>query len=152
MNSAASQLYPQAKSLGILISNNKIVVEEFYGEHSRGIGLYYRPIGGSIEFGERSSDALIREFEEELGEEIEVRRYVGCSENIFSITNHTGHEIIQLFEVSFSNLEAYDKDQFKIIDGKQDSYAKWVDCMDFINGEKFLYPEELVSFLGGEQI
>jgi NUDIX domain. len=32
---------------------------------------YYRPLGGGIEFGETSREALIREMREELGAEIE---------------------------------------------------------------------------------
>ncbi|WP_167355884.1 NUDIX domain-containing protein [Paenibacillus oryzisoli] len=32
-----------------------------------GTGFNYRPVGGTIELGEHSQEALIREFQEELG-------------------------------------------------------------------------------------
>ena len=51
--------YPRAKVIGILQSGNRLLVEEFEGEHSKGNGIYYRPIGGSIEFEEKSTAALV---------------------------------------------------------------------------------------------
>ena len=55
-------MYPRAKTLGILLYDEQILVEEFHGKHSKGEGTYYRPIGGTIEFGEKSTDALVREY------------------------------------------------------------------------------------------
>lgn len=79
-------MYPRAKTLGILLYNNQILVEEFQGKHSTGEGTYYRPIGGSIEYGEKSADALVREYEEELNVDIIIQQYIGCLENIFGLT------------------------------------------------------------------
>ena len=78
-------MYPKAKVLGIVYCGEQILVEEFHGRHSKGEGTFYRPIGGSIEFGELSNQALIREYYEELQVEINIQHYLGCLENIFKI-------------------------------------------------------------------
>lgn len=149
MSKNGKGLYPKAKTLGILLSNRSMLVQEYQGEHSRGIGFYYRPLGGAIEFGEQSTGALIREFVEELGEEIEIQSYVGCIENIFSINDDVGHELIQLYRIRFKNAAAYTREQFSLLNDNRDSIAKWVDCKDFLDGKKVLYPVELVSLLKG---
>jgi hypothetical protein len=46
-------MYPQANTLGILVKANDLLLEEQKGKHSKGIGFYYRPIGGTIKLGER---------------------------------------------------------------------------------------------------
>jgi 8-oxo-dGTP pyrophosphatase MutT (NUDIX family) len=88
-------MYPRANSLGLIIKDNNILLEEQEGKHSKGIGYYYRPIGGTIELGERSNETLIREIHEELGVEVVIRRYITCLENIFRVDESIGHEITQ---------------------------------------------------------
>lgn len=43
---------------------------------------FYRPLGGAIEFGERAVQTLIREFREEIGEEVADLRYLTTLENM----------------------------------------------------------------------
>lgn len=88
-------MYPKANTLGIILRNNKILLEELEGKHSKGIGIYYRPIGGTIELGEKSSETIIREYSEEIAVDIKIKRYIGCLENIFRIDENIGHEITQ---------------------------------------------------------
>lgn len=45
-------MLPRANALGVILHNDKILVEERHGQHSKGTGYYYRPIGGTIELGE----------------------------------------------------------------------------------------------------
>ncbi|MDN4606938.1 NUDIX hydrolase [Sporosarcina highlanderae] len=148
MNNAGGR-YPRAKVIGVLQSGNRLLVEEFSGVHSKGFGTYYRPIGGSIEFGEKSEDALLREFEEELQVKVEIKNYMGCIENIFSINEQRGHEILQVYGVEFSEKENYAKEKFEILEGGQSSFANWVNLADFIDGVKILYPDSLVCKLEG---
>lgn len=56
--------------------------------------------GGHIEDGESAQESLMREIKEELGEESEVKRFVGASENIFTTKNGEVHEINLVFEVA----------------------------------------------------
>ncbi|GAQ19031.1 DNA mismatch repair protein MutT [Oceanobacillus picturae] len=69
-------MFPRANTLGIIIKDNCILLEEKEGTHSKGEGYYYRPIGGTIELGEKSEETLVREFYEELGLEIAITRYI----------------------------------------------------------------------------
>ncbi|MDW0117099.1 NUDIX domain-containing protein [Sporosarcina thermotolerans] len=144
--------YPRAKVIGVLQSGSRILVEEFTGKHSKGVGAYYRPIGGSIEFGERSTDALLREFEEELQVTVEIKGYMGCMENIFAINEQIGHEIIQVYRVGFIEEKNYSKEKFEVLEGKHMSFANWVKIADFIVGDKILYPDSLINKLKGEKL
>ena len=61
--------------LGVAIKNNKILVSECFDSSKN--QTFYRCLGGGIEFLEKSSDALKREFKEEIG--------VNILKNIFRI-------------------------------------------------------------------
>lgn len=62
--------------LGLIQRDDQLLLEEKFGNHSKGEGVYYRPIGGTIEFGENSSETLVREFFEELAIEIDIQHCV----------------------------------------------------------------------------
>lgn len=141
--------YPRAKVFGILQSGQRILVEEFEGEHSRGIGIYYRPIGGSIEFGEKSTDTLVREFEEELEVTVEIKKFIVCIENIFVINEQIGHEIILVYKVDFADKRNYNRNRFAIQENGEISFAKWIGIQDFVKGEKVLFPDGLAKKLEG---
>ncbi|TNO96138.1 NUDIX domain-containing protein, partial [Bacillus cereus] len=70
-------MYPRAKSFGIVIHHNRLLLQEYNIDNE----TYYRPLGGSIELGEKSDETVIREFNEELHTEIEIIDYLGCLEN-----------------------------------------------------------------------
>lgn len=139
--------YPRAKVFGILQTDSRLLVEEFEGEHSKGRGIYYRPIGGSIELGEKSTEALIREFKEELKETVKVESFIGCIENIFTINEQLGHEIIIVYKVDFFRKENYNRELFEIRENEKVSFAKWIDIMDFVKAEKVLFPDGLAQML-----
>lgn len=140
-------MYPRANTLGIIIRDNYILLEELEGKHSKGIGFYYRPIGGTIELGERSNEALMREFKEELGVEVYIRRYISCIENIFKIEENIGHEITQIYIVDFKDANLYQTDQFTVSEGNKITRAKWVSKNEILSGEKVLYPNGLTELL-----
>jgi ADP-ribose pyrophosphatase YjhB (NUDIX family) len=141
---------PRAISLGIIIKDEYILLEERNGEHSKGVGIYYRPIGGTIEFGEKSDDTLKREYLEELCVEIEIKGYISCLENIFRIEGNIGHEITQTYLVEFRDKSLYQKDIFKVIEGSKVSYAKWISIKEIFTGNKIVYPSGLVNLLKSE--
>lgn len=138
---------PRVKTLGCLWSEQRLLVEEYIGPHSRGEGIYYRPLGGTVEFGERSDDALKREFLEEIGERVEIVSYIGCLENIFTIQSEMGHEVVQLYDVRFVKKSNYLRDRFRVLEGEKQAWAKWIGISEFIEGKAILYPEKLTSLL-----
>lgn len=65
----------------ILIYNNKLLLSKSYDNVNS--EYFYRPLGGGLEFGEKSIDAVKREFQEEVNEEIKDLKLMGIIENIF---------------------------------------------------------------------
>ena len=76
--------------LGIFLHEDRLLV--FRGDDPSRDVIFYRPLGGGIEFGERSADAFVREMREELGAELTGVRYLGMIENIFTHAGKRGHE------------------------------------------------------------
>lgn len=71
--------------------------------------MLFRPIGGGIEFGERSRDAIVREVQEELGRSISDIRLIGTLESIFTYAGKPGHEIVQVYDARFDDAEVYEQ-------------------------------------------
>ena len=75
-------------ALGIFRCADKIFVARGYDKSIA--QTFYRPIGGKIEFGERGGEALIREVQEEICQQITRPVYLGALENIFSLRRQKG--------------------------------------------------------------
>ncbi|MET8999717.1 NUDIX hydrolase [Amycolatopsis sp. NPDC004169] len=134
-------------ALGIVRRGDALLVfegrDDFKGE------TYYRPLGGGIEFGESSKEALEREFGEELDAAITVGHRIGVLENVFTWQNRPGHEIAFLYEVEFVDAGFYRRDEMKILDDP--ATARWVDVAEFRDGRKILYPYGLTELLSADQ-
>lgn len=139
---------PRANTLGILMKDGKVLLEENVARHSKGYGPYYRPIGGTIELGERSKDALVREFQEELQAEVKVLKSLGCLENIYKVKGRIGHEITLLYTVEFINRSLYEQESFVMTEGSKVTTAKWVD-VNALAG-KIVFPDGLLDLLENE--
>ena len=63
--------------------------------------IFYRPIGGRIEFGERGQETVIREVKEEINAEVIDVTFLGALENIFQYEGHPGHEIALIYQGKF---------------------------------------------------
>ena len=85
--------------LGIFLHEDRLLV--FRGDDPARDVVFYRPLGGGIEFGERSADAFVREMREELGAEVTAVRYLGMLENIFTHAGKRGHEYALLYAARF---------------------------------------------------
>jgi ADP-ribose pyrophosphatase YjhB (NUDIX family) len=107
----------------------------------------WRPIGGTIAFGERAADALQREFMEELGEAIENVKPVAAMENIYQHHGTLGHEIVFVFEAAFSNAHACHRESFEFQDGGVDNTARWIALARFRSSEERLFPAGLLEQL-----
>lgn len=109
---------------------------------------YYRPIGGGIEYGEKSSEALIREVREEIETDIINLEYLGTVENIFTFNGEIGHEIVQVYDASFVDTSFYTKDLFE---GKEDDGKIFkvmrLPISKFQSGELRLVPEGLLELI-----
>ena len=129
--------------LGIVKKENKILVSEGYDKVKDEV--FYRSIGGGVEFLENSKEALKREFKEELNIDINVGEFLGISENIFIYNGKNAHELILFYDVDIKD-EDY-KEKYHIIDDNCETDAMWIDIDKFKNRELKIYPEQIFQYL-----
>ena len=129
--------------LGIARRDDKILVSEGYDKVKQ--QTFYRCLGGGIEFLETSKEALKREFKEELGVDIEVKDYLGISENIFTYQGKNAHELVFLYNIKIKDEDI--KEKYHIVDDNSESDAYWIDVDEFKNNKKILYPELIFKYL-----
>lgn len=127
--------------LGLAIKENKLLVSEGFDKIKN--QTFYRCLGGGIEFLEKSTDALKREFKEEINVEIVVKEFLGISENIFTYQGKDAHE-----HVFYYNIDILDKDyKDEYINADDNGKAVWINIDEFKNGNKILYPEDVFKYL-----
>jgi ADP-ribose pyrophosphatase YjhB (NUDIX family) len=108
---------------------------------------YYRPIGGSVEFGERSHETVIREVREELDTAIELIASPFVVENHFVCDGVVGHEIDFLYPARFTDPALYERKTFRLMEANGVVCdALWIPIADCVRGSLRLVPEELVTW------
>ncbi|MCT7967170.1 NUDIX hydrolase [Laspinema sp. D1] len=132
-------------TLGLIQDKNRLFVSEGYDSVKH--QSFYRPLGGGIEFGETSLEALKREFQEEVNADLTNIHYLGCVENIFIYNGEPGHEIIQLYRCNFSDHKFYELESLFFFEGKREVKALWVEIDQLISGELVLVPTKLLDFI-----
>jgi len=142
------QIRPLA--LGVVRRGDDLLVFEGYDQVKDEI--YYRPLGGGIEFGEHSQETLRREFREELGVELDHVRYLATTENIFTCNGERGHEIILLYEAILADQSFYEQESFEVYEEGTILPARWMPLHKFREsslqpGSLSLYPHELLELL-----
>jgi len=126
-------------------NGNKILVSE--GTDPVKNQTFYRPLGGGIEFGERSEETIHREIKEELNEEVTALRYLGTLENIFVFNGNMGHEIVQIYDGKLVNSKLYEQAQ---LDGNEEGAGQFKAIwkhFDEFNQQTPLYPDGLLEML-----
>lgn len=112
---------------------------------------FYRFLGGGIDFGETSADALKREFQEEIQAELTNIKYLTCLDNIFICNGKPGHELIQLFRCDFVDPGFYDLDHsYRLVEGKTVRSAIWIPIDQVCSGLLNLVPENCRPYTYGQ--
>jgi 8-oxo-dGTP pyrophosphatase MutT (NUDIX family) len=132
-------------ALGLIRNGNKIFVSEGYDPVKQ--EKFYRAMGGGVDFGETSFEAVKREFQEEIQAELKNIRYIGCLENLFIFNGKPGHEIIQLYECDFVEPKYYQLERQEFTEGERKKIAVWVDINHCKSGELRLVPEQFLDYL-----
>jgi ADP-ribose pyrophosphatase YjhB (NUDIX family) len=129
-------------ALAVVRRGSALLVFEGHDEHDG--RAFYRPLGGGIEFGERSDQAVRRELREELGAEVRELRLLGVLEEVFRFRGEPRHELVFAYEVSLEDPLWYDRPSFDIDDEGEPLRAVWVKPP---TDGRPLYPEGLLDLL-----
>lgn len=126
--------------------NGRILAGEYYDPVRQ--QRFYRPLGGSIEFGEPSADTIRRELQEELGATVSDLRYLGALENIFVHQGQKGHEIVLVYDGALADRTLYERPW---LDGVEDSgerfRAVWLSLAGRPPDAPPIYPTGLLELL-----
>ena len=133
------------KAICIFSRGDRILVG--FAEDPRTGGLYARALGGGIEFGERSDEALRREIREELGAELHDPRLLGVLENIFTLDGKDWHEIVFVFDAVLADESLYDRPSLPVNEAACIAPARWVPLDEFGDDTLPLYPRDLPDLL-----
>ncbi|WP_332899848.1 NUDIX hydrolase [Haladaptatus sp. CMSO5] len=133
--------------LGLVRRNDEVLVGRGYDPESDEV--FWRPLGGGMEFGERSEDAVCREFREELDVELENVEFLTHIENRFSFDGERGHEIALVYEADVADDEVYEREAMTGYEEELDEEfeVRWLPVSEFEEGERILYPEELCDMV-----
>ena len=143
-----SRLVPRCIAVVVIVNaRNQLLVDP--GRDAVKQESFYRLLGGGVSFGEHSSEAVVREIAEELGQRIVVERYLGTLENVFVFQAEKGHEIIMVYQASFSDRSVYEQERIRVSDqGRAPSVAVWRSIEEIRQEGAKLYPEGLEGLLG----
>ncbi len=108
---------------------------------------FYRPLGGGIDFGETSSDAVIREVREEINAEVANLRYLGTLENIFTYNGVPGHEIVQVYDGQLTEESLYTVQSVPGVESDGKPFGAIWKALDTFSAERPLYPHGLLDLL-----
>ena len=129
----------------IFRDKDRFFVTEGYDSYKK--ETFYRPLGGAIEFGERSRESIIREIREEMGAEVKDLTYTGMIENIFTYDGQPGHEIVLVYEANFVDSRLYKLESVRLRDNGDWLVGMWKPMADFQAGKVPLYPKGLLELL-----
>ena len=135
--------YIRVKTLFLVERNGgEIFVSEDYDSVKR--ETYYRPIGGTVEFGENTIAALKREIFEETGKGIIIEKLFHVSENIFTYNGQKGHEIVFIYKGKFEDDEIINLNEYWITESNGERIkCLWIDKKLFKEKKLVLVPDDL---------
>jgi ADP-ribose pyrophosphatase YjhB (NUDIX family) len=111
---------------------------------------FSRPLGGTIEFGERGEEAIARELREEIGAEADVLGQFATIENLFTYEGELGHEIVLVYECTLRDPSFYERDAWEAPEPALNTthHVAWKHPERFRpRGDEILYPGALVELL-----
>lgn len=132
-------------ALGLIKKDDRVFISQGYDPVKK--QTFYRAMGGGVDFGETSLEALQREFQEEIQAQLTNICYLGCLENLFTFNGKQGHEILQVYECDFALAKFYELESLVFAEGGRQKTALWIDASRFKSGELLLVPEPFLNLL-----
>ncbi len=132
-------------ALGVIRVDDEMLV--FQGHDEVKNEVYYRPLGGTIEFGEHSEAAIRRELREELNVTVVAARLLGVIENAFTFERGPRHEIDFVYAISVTEIERLRGEAIAAVEADGSPITcLWKPLAAFEGGER-LYPPGLLPML-----
>jgi ADP-ribose pyrophosphatase YjhB (NUDIX family) len=110
---------------------------------------FHRLVGGGVELGERSVEAVVREIGEELGTTLLEPRLLGVLESLYVYEGERGHEIVFVYAGELADPETIPTEGGWFQDNGEPMFVQWR-AVDDSDHSWPLYPEgaeELVRSL-----
>lgn len=126
---------------------NRLLVSEAY-DSAKGES-FCRPIGGGIECGEYSREAVRREILEELEAEVENLELLGILESIFMYEGEQGHDVVFVYDAEFKDKGVYERDEIQGYESEIDArfIARWRSPEEIKENKTRLVPDGLPELL-----
>lgn len=111
---------------------------------------FYRLLGGGVEFGEHSSDAVVREFDEELGVDFVDPTHVGTFEEVFTVDGEQQHELWRVYEGRIVEDWPYERESFTFVepDLNEELTARWLSVEQLREEGTIFYSPVVLDALG----
>ena len=140
----------RAIAIGVIRDRDRLFVAE--GHDAVTGETFYRPLGGSIEFGETGAEAVEREFVEESGLPVTRPTYIGALENLFTNDGRPGHEIVLVYETDFQDERVLDMEAVTCREENGVPFtARWMPLAAFRAGDVPVYPDGLLDILNDKE-
>lgn len=134
-------------AIGVVRDRERLLVAEGR-DMAKGGQVFYRPLGGAIEFGERAAEAVRREFGEEISADVEVGPLLGVIENVFVYEDQPGHEIVFVLEARLQDSRLRGVDSIASVESDGTGFvARWMPLETFRSGTVPLYPDGLLELI-----
>lgn len=108
---------------------------------------FYRPLGGGVDAGETSTEAIVREIREEVGAEVTDLHLVGVLESIFTVNGRAGHEIVFVYDGRFVDESFYTHLRLEAVEDNGTVLPATWRPLAFFNAQQRLVPEQLMALL-----
>lgn len=135
----------RAKAVYLFRNEDKILLTKGYDPAKD--AHYLIPVGGGIEFGETSEQAMIREVREEIAQQIHSPKLLGVLENLFSFDGMQGHEIVFVYQAEFSDITAYDNSLHGFEPNHVPLIAEWFSLEQVRHNQYPIYPNGIKQWL-----
>ena len=148
MDEAASQNQGHLRPIAICVFRREGEILVFEGYDTIKKDRFFRPLGGGVEFGEHSREAVVREIREELGTEITNLRHLATTENIFTLNGQLGHEIVFVYEADLADSSLYKNESISAAEDDGTAIrVLWKPLSAFQTGQSRLVPDGLLELL-----
>ena len=135
-----------AKALCLFRHGDKVLLAKGYDPNKN--EYFFRPIGGGIEFGETSVQAIEREVLEEIQQQIAQPKLICVLENLFSFDGQQGHEIVFVYDAEFVDSALYKEAEIQGHETNGFTYiAQWLSREQIEFNQHPVYPKGIEPWL-----